>query len=619
MTLWSRKIQNTIAGLCLALVSFAAITTISSGTLMAQTAPRAVATRSASDYYSKARNYFAAAQYREAIQYAAAAARRSPEARMPIILMAQSYYRLGNTARAAKLFLQVPLGDLPKEASVDYVLTMFAVGRHRDAIKGYSVVPDSHPYKDVTRFYAGVSLMHLRLYQKAQMYLRGARRIPSNLNSQRRRLLSEIDDILENERQNVFDQPGAYTYQAQQYYVPPPVVAPPDPQGTQRPAAKKPEAPPPPKEGVSYYAKPAIAYNQTSRKRDFHGYKQEQYDEVKPTASATLGLKYLGRPRSFGSQPTLDATFVPSYYDIATKTNTSSLQADVTDPTNVRNVTTSKETSGYNMAQTIGVQGVYPLTEPVDIGAGFDQKNEQAKGSAGKLKQTTETLSLKSIIEFSSLKLDLSQTSASITDKLTPDNSQSIQTTKVNLTRNGENTTAAAGVTAVTYSKPKINGGIKSSSGIDVSWLRNLDDFSLGLSANNTTKTRAGDFVSSSNAQVLDLTSGKIEGTYNMNFGLSVIVSYTQIQYGKIVVRNVVVKDPRVPDGADEVMASGSGNQVKATVKAAPVSFMTLSASWDYTTRKLSVSDAGFEKFMMTDNWSTQTLTTLNVGMSYSF
>jgi hypothetical protein len=104
-----------------------------------------------------------------------------------------------------------------------------------------------------------------------------------------------------------------------------------------------------------------------------------------------------------------------------------------------------------------------------------------------------------------------------------------------------------------------------------------------------------------------------------MNFGLSVIVSYTQIQYGKIVVRNVVVKDPRVPDGADEVMASGSGNQVKATVKAAPVSFVTLSASWDYTTRKLSVSDAGFEKFMMTDNWSTQTLTTLNVGMSYSF
>ncbi len=594
----------------------------SPGAKTVKTTASSKGTLNASQLYLRAREFFAAGRYPEAIQYAAASQRRSPGSKAQTILMAQSYYRLGNVARAAKLFLSINPNELPQEASVDYVLTMFAAGRHREVIKGYGLVPDQHPYKDITRFYAGVSLMNLRLYQKAQMFLRASRRLPANLKSQRRRLLSEIDDILDNERQGVFDQSRAYSYQSQQIYFPPPPVVPVEPSRPVLPGgtpgaptvAKVPETAMA-KESFTPYAKPSLSYNQTSTKRDYHGYTQDQSDDIRPGASLVLGVKYLGRPRSFGAQPSLDLSATPSYTDISRRGSSSSLQADVSDPTNVRNVTTKTEVSGYSLSQTFGISGLYPVSDPVDLVAGFEKRDDKTKGSIGKASETTSTTSLKLVAEMSLFKMDASYIAAASQDKLDAENNENITTTKLNVTRNGEHTTTSGGLTLVSFAKPKLNGSVKSSQSLDISWLRNFDDFSLGVSANKSDKSRDSGAVSLSNKLFLSQTSAKIEGTYNMSFGVSVVASGALYQYGAFVVRN----NGRVADGPEEIKGHGTGNQLKLSLKVSPVAFMSLSTSYDYTDRKLSVAETAFEKTMMQDHWSQQTTTTLNLSANYSF
>ena len=628
---WTRLVAMIIAASMLSSVKALAQNQVRSSTKTSKaqsgsgnkSAIKSVGSLNASQLYLRARDYFSAGRYKEAIQYAAAAQRRSPGTRGPTILMAQSYYRLGNVPRATKLFLTISLAEVPQEAAVDYVLTMFAAGRYREAIKGYSLVPDNHPYKDITRFYAGVSLMHLRLYQKAQLFLRGARRIPANLNSQRRRLLSEIDDILDRERQGVFDQSRAYSYQSQQMYFPPPPVEAPPPArptlpggtpGTQLPV--KPEmAVPAAKESLTYSLKPSLSYNQTSTKKDFHGYTQEQSEEAKPSGSFVLGLKYLGRPRSFGAQPGMDLSVTPSYADVSKRTSSSGLQADATDPNNVRNVTNRSEIAGYTQSYTLNVSGFYPVSDPVDISVGLEQRDDKARGSIGKAEASTITTTAKLVAEMSLFKLDLSLISAGITDKIKSVNNQNITTTKVNIARNGDSTTTSGGITHVSYSKAKLASGVKSLLALDASWLRNFDDFSVSVSANKSDNTRSADAVEFSNKLVLGQTSAKIEGSYNFSFGISAGASAALFQYDQIVIRN----NGRVVEGSDEVKAGGSGNQIKATLKISPASFATVSTSYDYTERKLSVSDGSFQKIMMQDHWSQQTLTTLNLSFSYSF
>ncbi len=578
-------------------------------------------TLNASQLYLQAREYFAAGRYAEAIQYAAASQRRSKDIKLQSILMAQSYYRMGNAPRAAKLFLSWNLSDVPQEAAVDYVLTMYAVGRHRDVIKGYGRVSDQHPYKDVTRFYAGVSLLNLRLYQKAQKMLRAARRLPANLMSQRRRLLSEIDDILENERRGVFDQSRAYSYQYQPSYLPPP-VEPFAPQSPGVPGARpvvqppaKAAVAPPAKESLTAYAKPSLALNRTSMKRDYHGYSQEESDDLRPSATLVLGLKYLGRPRLFGAQPSLDVSATPSYEDIARRSSSSSLQADESDPTNIRNVTTKSEANGYSLSQKLSASGLYPVSDPVDIVAGFDQKEATTKGSVGTSKVATITTLIKFVAEVDLFKLDAGLTTENHKDKLDSSNNESVSTSKISIARNGENTTTTAAITLVNFTKPILNSGAKSSQSVEASWLRDFDDFSLNLSANKTDKIRASSAIDYSNQLFLSQLSAKIEGAYNMTFGISAAASAGLAQYGSFIVRN----DGSVIDGADEAKGRGSGRQLRLTLRVSPLAFVAFSTSYDYQTRALAVGDKAFEKTMMKDFWSLQTSTTLNVSVNYSF
>ena len=574
---------------------------------------KSTAKLTASELYMKAREFFAAGRYPEAIQYAAASQRRSPNTKVATVLMAQSYYRIGNTPRAAKLFLSVGSSDIPREAGVDYLLTMFAARRYREVIKGFPIVPDNHPYRDVAKYYTGVSFMHFKLYQKAQAYLRTARKIPPTLNSQRRQLLSEIDRILDNERQGVFDQPQQYAYQSQQYYAlpPPPEMEAPRSSAPGAPGPAKPSSPPLPKAATTYSVKPSVGLKQVSTHRDFNGLSQSQEDKQIPSASLALDLKHLGKPRPFGGQPSIDLNLTPSYESTDSKKSTSALVADAADPTNVQNVQAKTDTSSFTISQAYGLSGEYPVSEPVDIGAGYKVKQDRTRGSS-KADLTTTTPSAKIVAEMGMGKFDASWQADQIADKRTPDANRTNTTIKLSLARNSENTTTTGAVTKIDNSKPAQELGIKSVTQLDLGWVRNFDDYSLGITGNKTDRTR-GELMAGKT--VLNETSAKIEGTLNMSFGVSLVTSGTMYQYANLVVLN----GGAVKDGPDEAMANGTGKRLLVTLKVSPVSFVAFSASYDYTDRSLSVGEASLAKKMQTEDWSQQTVTTLNISANYAF
>jgi tetratricopeptide (TPR) repeat protein len=571
---------------------------------------------SARDLYLKARDFFAAGRYPEAIQYAAAAQRRIQTSNAPTVLVAQSYYRIGNVARAAKLFLSMPLSDIPREAAVDYELTMFAARRYKEVIKGFALVPESHPYKDIIRFYVGVSYMQFRLYQKAQVALRNSRKLTASLRVQRRQILSEINQIIDRERRGLSEQAQAYSYQTQQIYVPPPPEIPMAPKpilpgGVPGAAAPKPTPPPAPKSGVSGSAKTVLGAQGKLKRRDFHGRNLEQTDESSYSASLGLSLKYLGAPRSFGAQPSIDANFTPSYANTDSKTSSSALQANTQDTDNVQNLSTRSEPASYKIDQTYGISGTYPFSDPIDIGGGYSVENTLSRSSKkSESSVTTQNLSLKG--DFDAFDLDAGWKSEVSADKSAPSAKSESTTTTLGLTRNGENSTVSLGLTMLANNQPALTSGIKSSMDLDLSWLRNMDDFSVSLSANKSDKIRE---PLSAAKTVLNQMSLKLEGSYSMSFGLSATASGTFYQLSNLVVLN----GGAVTDGPDEVMASGDAKQVKVSVKVSPVSFASASISYDYTDRALSVGDPNFKLKMMKENWSQDTVSTINLSFNYSF
>jgi tetratricopeptide (TPR) repeat protein len=570
--------------------------------------------------YLKARDLFAAGQYKAAIQYAAASRRRLPNAQRPVVLMAQSYYRLGMVSRASALFQSIDLAELPQEASVDYVLTMFSAKRYRSVIKGSALVPDAHPYKGVVRFYTGVSYMHLKLYSRAQKSLYSATDLPPDLKAQRKRLLAEIEDLRDRERLGQGDLAQQYAYQNQSLYLPPPPPpAPPvdllpggTPGGSAAPKKVPPTPPPPAKASTSYSAKPSFEWSQKSTKRDFSGFNQSQTDEQSPSAALALAVKFLGSPRPFGGQPSLDLNVTPSYSNSESKTTQSKLTAPADAPSSVQNLVTKTSSSGYAFTKSYGADALYQVTEPIDIGLGL-KRSDAHSVTSGKPKSdiTTTTPSAKLMADIGDFKTVGSWTQDQIDDSVDSARSRSNSEKKLALTRGGENATVSASVSIKDNSKPLIDGGIKSTFSLNASWLRNFEDFSLNLSGSKTDLTRVPVMAPKT---VLNKNSVSATVSYSMLFGLSVdvLAGYSQLS-------NLVVQLPAVAEVVPEAMASGSAKQLSVSLKVSPVSFLSLNTSYDYTSRALTIGNAEFEKKMQTDNWSQQTITTLKISANMNF
>lgn len=563
----------------------------------------------ASGLYERAKDYFAAGRYAEAIQYAAAAQRRTSASRLPTILMCRSYYRLGNISRAAKLFRSVPLAEIPSEAAFEYLLTMFAAGRYTDVIKAYSIVPDNHPYRDVAKFYLGSSFLQLKLYQKASAALRSAKKLPISLRSERRQLLSYIKDYRQAEAQGQFVQTPQYYNFGQTSYLPPPVEALPYtpvlPGGV--PGKAPPPKPAPPKEGFSYRLTPRFSLANKSTKDDYNGYDLRQKVESNLSLAVDLGLKYLGAPRSFGAQPSLDLVFTPLIGAPEERTTTSKLTADTSNPSNVQNITTRSESKSDVLEQNLSLVGMFPLNDPLDASASFSHQSKTVK-SEKNTESKNSTYGAKLSGDFDALDFSIEHSLSSTAP--VGQKQQSSGTSKLGASYNAEESTASFSAT-MTSNSPS-NKGIKEGLNLELSWERPFGDFSFEIAGIQSDLSREA--LSAEN-QILSQTTLKTEVGYSLGVGLTVTLTGSLSQLAKI----PILKDDTITDGPDEVLGSGTSKQLVILVKYAPVSFASASLSYDTTERELKVSNENFKLKMLKSMWSQRTVTAVNLGLNYSF
>lgn len=571
----------------------------------------------AKDLYLKAREYFATGNYVAAIRLATLAKSKTPTATLPVILMAQCYYRMGNNAKAEALFRSVEIGDILPEAAVDYALSMFAARRYREVIKIYPLIPEGNAYKDIVKFYVGVAYVNFEQYNYAIKYLRKAGNLPPNLKTQRRRLLSEIDDLRDRERSRttVRSQQPAQLNWAQSYVPPPPPPPPPPPAGLlpggtpgTATAVKPPPAPPPPlaKSSKSFSATPAVKLAADSSKKDFSGISQEQSESKTTSAELALGGKFLGHARSFGSQPSLDLYLKPSYFHTESKTTSSKLTASVDDPTNVQNTITDTPKSAFSLTYNYGLKGLYPVSEPVDIEAGYDVVKTH---SDLRIDTTTSTPAVKVFAEVGDFKVDGSWSQAQSTLEQTPAKDNAVTSLKIGLKMSGDNATTTGSVENKENSKPLVSG-IKSTRIFSGSWLTNFDDISLVIAASKADVTR----VPLANAGTLNKWDASATGTYMLPFDIScdLVGTYTSSS-------NMVLQLPAVDGVVPEALGTMTGKLFKIALKGKIASIISLSGSYAYQSQSPAVNDPAFEKSILTANFSQNSSTSVSLGISQSF
>jgi tetratricopeptide (TPR) repeat protein len=568
----------------------------------------------AKDLYIKAREYFANGNYGMAIRLASLAKSKTPTATLPVILMAQSYYRMGNNPKAEALFRSVEIGDILPEAAVDYALSMFSARRYREVIKIYPLVSEGNPYKDIVKFYVGVAYVNFEQYNHAIKYLRKAGNLPPNLKAQRRRILSEIDDLRDRERSRstVRTQQPSQLNWSQSYVMPPP-----PPSGEVLPggtpgaatAAKPSPAPPPPlaKSSNSFSATPLVKLAADTSKKDFSGISQEQSESKTTSSELALGAKFLGRARSFGSQPSLDLNVTPSYQHTESKTTTSKLTASVDDPTNVQNNIEEKPKSSFALTYIYGLNGLYPVSEPVDIGAGY---NVASSHSDLRIDSTTSTPSIKAVVEIGDFKVDGNWSQAQYTEKQTPAKENALTSLKVGLKLSGDNQTTTGAVESQENSKPLISG-VKSRLILSGSWLTNFDDISLQIAASKTDVTRVPLFKL---GQPLKQWTASATGTYMLPLAISLdlLGGYTSSS-------NMVTQLPAVDGVVPEALGTMTGKQFKITLKGKFSSFLSISSSYSYVSQSPAIDNPAFEKEIIKNNFSQNTSTSVSLGISESF
>lgn len=436
--------------------------------------------------FMKAKSFFDAARYDVAIQFAAADLRQNPGRRASVVLMAQAYYRMGNAARAGKLFSSLKLEEIPPEASIDYALALFASRRYTQAAVAWKIVPQNHPYRDVTVFYGGVSNMFLRQYARASTLLRQARKLPASLKSERRRLLDEAEAVLARSREGLFAQDQAFSSQPLPQYLPPPQMMP-APVGPSAPAGSKPTAaPPPPVTGFMFSAVPTVTYELSSERLDYNGFAQKQTDFRIPTASMPTSLKYTAAPRSFGGQPYLTVNATPGYSDTERTDTTSALFAPVENPTAVQSSTKRTETHFYSQSLLSSVEALYPVSAPLDILVNYKSDHFYADASLEKDRSVSGPTG-KVSIEGDRLRLDASYSSLTTDDqanllleKPLPTHVKTDDTIQVVFTRNGNSSVAKLDVSSVT-SQPESKSGLQSALLGKASVDKTFGEFNLGV------------------------------------------------------------------------------------------------------------------------------------------
>ena len=146
-----------------------------------------------------------------------------------------------------------------------------------------------------------------------------------------------------------------------------------------------------------------------------------------------------------------------------------------------------------------------------------------------------------------------------------------------------------------------------------VSWRTTWDSFSLNLAGSKSDSTR---LTLSASGAALSKWSLNATGSYTLPFGMSLDLLCGYSSLSNIVTQNAAVAPETT---ATEAMGSATASQLSLTVKGTIASFLTLSGNYDYTSRSPSIGDPAFQKKLLSEQWSQQTMTVFSMSASYSF
>ena len=601
----------------------------------AATSQPAHAAKQPINYEQAARANFDAGNYPKAIQYAAAQLKKDKSSRTSYVLMAQSYYRLGKIKRAAKLFSQIDPAEAPPDAAIEYLLSMYGTRRYKAAIRVFARIPDTHPYRDTASYYVGLSYMNLRLYSKAELYLRRARKIPANLKPERRRLISEIELYQDRERRGANSQGGAYYYDAApppppSPMAPPPMVGPNEPK-----KGDKPDAKPAPTEGFTFTAVPEIDYTTANTRIDLFGFSQNDKNSNTQSAMMPMELKYRGASQANG-QTTFSMGLNPSYTDNDGEVVTSSQVAQASNPNTVDNLTSTQSSHTYSDGYAAFVGGHVPVSENVEMLAAYWYTQTFQDANMIKVASLMGPLG-GFIVDLDPIKVDATVGHFDTSDatKLPPAK-RSLNLITAGITYNGEASVTklqagtgpldSTGAMSDTKKGPSVTSLANEDTAIiaDLSWKKPLGDFETTIALNYASKTPMAD-------QILGSTylsnepeiayKGSASETWTMNFGLALTLTgaYTQFDNFKTMLAQKtpstgLADAPKIP-----IAASGTVKQVILKSSVALGSYLNASMSYDYSDRILNVSDPDYEHDFTKANWSQKTITKFGLELKYPF
>lgn len=360
--------------------------------LLASLCPPAIYAQTVSSDYAKAKGYYDRGDLRGAGRLLQKILKRYPDHQPSNILIGRVYYGLGQPTKAARAFGRVAADSIPNDTAFEYGASMFAANQCSNAVQGFARVPESTGLKGIADFYTGVCFMKKKLWHKAGIFLRRAKKLPPSLASSRRKLLRTLDDREKEERQGQIGQP----YQMLPSLPPPPVYVPyspslpPGPGGAAPPdlakaePKKEPKKAPPPKTGFSFSATPALTYIGIQKSDEHHGFKTTETNGNSKEATLGLLLRYDGAPRDFGGQPAFTLPVNFGRYSSVLKTKSTKFSAFEDAPDTVftevteaegASITTSADggassrtyATGETWEYSVLPTGTIPVTESFDL------------------------------------------------------------------------------------------------------------------------------------------------------------------------------------------------------------------------------------------------------------
>jgi hypothetical protein len=595
--------------------------------------PKQIRTPTSNTYYRVAEKLFRSGQYGNAIRYAAAHLRKVPGHKPSLVILARSYYRLGKSSLSVSAFSKLEFDDLSADALVEFTLAAFAAKKYKVSAVLWQRVPENHVYKDISKFYAGVSYLNLRQYPKASSLLRSAKKLPASLKADRRRLLDEVDALMESERGGLFAPERPFVYQSQsrtyapQIYTPP--SYPPSPQSPtpsapgqpSPPSSQKEAASPPPSEGFMATATPTFAYEITSQSIDRNGYVLEQRDSRKPSVALPISIKYAARPRPFGGQSSFTLNITPGYDDTETTSASSELLAAEDTPDVVQNQVTMSAGHFYNQTLNVSAELFFPVSEPLDLILGY-RSDHQYIDASQKKEISKEGPSIKVAGEGDLIKMDVSFSSIETQNKANaelekPTKLDSTNTIVGSLTRNGDSSVVKIeGSSAEVASLSK--SGLKATTNGKINWDKSIGDFGLGIGGLYTSRTTYAESILSPDGQTArGEQGGSATLKWSLDFGLTLTGGVTYIMF----------TDLDYSTGADETFEVFPSNGTATTyslLASAPIfgSYGGVEASYRYIDRVISPPDEASDETkaaILKKFWSQVTTTSVKLTLKYPF